>query len=665
MSKQAISASEPAIENADLSRRGSSHPHPPDTMVSGTAAVAAFAAVVAVGSAAVAKPGSFDYYYPKASQNSLSVAERYSSKKEAKLCYEEGERAIGAKGYPAVPYLACCSGKPPLPMDPTAKSYVAKENYGLYCGGTGEVVPTEGKCYKAGERSVGAPGKPMVDYMPCCDGKAPQEKYGAWGKFCGLPSPYAPEPVVPKERVPKKCAGDDGYPYVPYLDCGDGYKCEREPKYGWGFFCMPTGNSCYGPGMKAQGAPGYPKIDYMPCCDGQKSASKYGEWGKFCPGKMKPMYEAPRPDFYKPYGAPDDYKPPAAPKGYEPYSYAATVAPTVSPTSYGAYPKSYSKAPRSSAAPAAFTALFGADFGCAASGNTAMVSLTTLPATVVFTTTLDITLPVCPYGRGLGLSQAQAEAILENLCNLAKTFDADAECIIEIVPAPMRMLELEDDVSAVVRQAASFRIVIGWSTAGANSAGFIASVSIIFGDSIVATDVPATTTAPPTTTAAIGSSTAGSSTMISTAPVPVPALAAVLEAEDLCSATGNTAEASGAPTGTGLSTTEIAIDLPTCEGTGGLDQEAADAVLITICNLAQERAPGATCSIESVPVRMLVLNDEDALSPVDRQTSIFVIVIQWPVSTPPASFTADIQVTFGSVGINVQVTVTAVSTDES
>lgn len=188
-------------------------------------------------------------------------------------CYEDGERAIGASGYPHVKYMPCCSGKPPLPM---AETTSAEYSWGLFCGGTGMVVVTD-DCYASGVRAIGASGYAKVPYKPCCDGKEPMPLTGDWGKFFGHKAPVV-IPTAPAEEIPIKCAGDSGYPYVPHVPCASGEKCAKAPEYGWGFFCLKvTKNDCYGQGVRAIGASGYPAIDYMPCCDGSKPEATSGE----------------------------------------------------------------------------------------------------------------------------------------------------------------------------------------------------------------------------------------------------------------------------------------------------------------------------------------------------------------------------------------------------
>lgn len=105
-----------------------------------------------------------------------------------KKCYAIGERCMGAPGKPAVEYLGCCEGS----CTGTSKAYGA---YGTYCEKDYGRKPESKKCYKEGERCIGAKGKPYVEYLGdskwdgCCDGYActgTGSKYGydAYGKYC-------------------------------------------------------------------------------------------------------------------------------------------------------------------------------------------------------------------------------------------------------------------------------------------------------------------------------------------------------------------------------------------------------------------------------------------------------------------------------------------------
>lgn len=159
------------------------------------------------------------------------------------------------------------------------------------------------KCYKKGERCIGAKGYPKVDYYPCCDNVKRVSVSYDWGEFCG---------EAPMKK-PVKCAGEEGYPYFEYKSCAPGYHCVKPDssyKYGWGMYCMPNGyhvdsktvskdnKTCYDDGERCIGAPGYNAVPYKPCCSGATPASKIKsdgkyDWGLYC---IAPYM----PEFYKP-----------------------------------------------------------------------------------------------------------------------------------------------------------------------------------------------------------------------------------------------------------------------------------------------------------------------------------------------------------------------------
>lgn len=96
----------------------------------------------------------------------------FSAKSE---CWETGERAQGAPGYPAVEWKPCCDGR--------ARQVEKDGAWGKFC----LVDYANIGCWGTGERAQGAPGFPYVEWKPCCDGRAKQvEKDSEWGKFCAV-----------------------------------------------------------------------------------------------------------------------------------------------------------------------------------------------------------------------------------------------------------------------------------------------------------------------------------------------------------------------------------------------------------------------------------------------------------------------------------------------
>lgn len=166
----------------------------------------------------------------------------------------------------------------------------------------------DGTCYKQGERSEGAEGYQLVPYKPCCDGRVPIEKIGAWGKFC-------PDEVVDGHGFKDSGdgggdsgdgGGDSGHTFAPQADStsapayttaqsthttagrvedSHGGVGSEDEVYGAGSGGDTdiSDSECYGPGMRSIGAEGYSAINYKPCCDGSEAVKRAGDWGMFCP----------------------------------------------------------------------------------------------------------------------------------------------------------------------------------------------------------------------------------------------------------------------------------------------------------------------------------------------------------------------------------------------
>lgn len=226
-----------------------------------------------------------------------------------KKCYARGERAVGAPGKPAVEYYPCCDGTEPRPVK-NDYWFDPSKDWGLFCGGQGNIIVSTKNCYDLGAKAIGAPGKPLVNYKPCCSGVSPREKKGAeiktaddkWGQFCL--SGGDPKPDTGKIR----CAGAPGYPYVEYVFCGPEKKCAPSPKDGWGSFCLPkTAKDCVKAGDRNQGETGYPNVPYLPCCSGKPNVSVYGQWGRFCPadGEERRVIVVTNPPTSRPNYKPD------------------------------------------------------------------------------------------------------------------------------------------------------------------------------------------------------------------------------------------------------------------------------------------------------------------------------------------------------------------------
>lgn len=163
---------------------------------------------------------------------------------DPKKCYATGERAIGAPGKPAVDYYPCCNGNEPRPKKQDDE-YKASRDWGLFCGATGSFDVTEKNCHEDGVKAIGAPGYPLIEYKPCCSKVSPREKRSS------------------EQKVP----GDK-----------------------WGKFCLGGGSTTkvvedYVPNGKIRcaGAPGYPYVNWIDCGPGYKCAPLASAgWGSFC-----------------------------------------------------------------------------------------------------------------------------------------------------------------------------------------------------------------------------------------------------------------------------------------------------------------------------------------------------------------------------------------------
>lgn len=100
---------------------------------------------------------------------------------------------------------------------------------GMYC------TRRTPKCWQEGERCIGAPGKPQVEYAPCCEveGKTlecVEDEYLGYGKFCkGKPKRLL------KEN--EQCAGPRDRPYATWISCEANLKCLEDRTLGKGKYC--------------------------------------------------------------------------------------------------------------------------------------------------------------------------------------------------------------------------------------------------------------------------------------------------------------------------------------------------------------------------------------------------------------------------------------------
>jgi hypothetical protein len=154
----------------------------------------------------------------------------------------------------------------------------------------GTVAPAKKTCYETGERAQGAPGYEAVPYLPCCSSTDTQEpKDGDWGKFCTLAATSGGGSDCYK-RGELVAASQPDFTFKPCCEVGD---VEVRRPGAVGLFCtdpdnMPgkfTGGKCYGTNKRAESAPGHPDIERKPCCratDVLQEREGAVNWGKFC-----------------------------------------------------------------------------------------------------------------------------------------------------------------------------------------------------------------------------------------------------------------------------------------------------------------------------------------------------------------------------------------------
>jgi hypothetical protein len=98
-------------------------------------------------------------------------------------CYAEGQRCIGAPGFPAVPYFGCCGGMTCTAKD--AQYGLACENPVSVPTPSLPALPnTPPQCYAEGQRCIGAPGFPAVPYIGCCGDMTCTAKDAQYGLAC-------------------------------------------------------------------------------------------------------------------------------------------------------------------------------------------------------------------------------------------------------------------------------------------------------------------------------------------------------------------------------------------------------------------------------------------------------------------------------------------------
>jgi hypothetical protein len=404
-------------------------------MVARLSSVCVLAAVVAVASAAWAKPeheytidtgASYAGYGDYKDYNTRPMTPKYL-------------KCAGVEGKPYVHYAPCEDG-----FSCVEKASYSGGDWGRYC------LPTPagygGKCYESGVRCMGAPGKPFVEYHNCCTaGCACMEKdsktggYSAeadWGSFC---LPYHYEGQAAPEYVKPAHEGETGYNYrchisgavcggapgYPYQEAGEGCcdpmdVCVTDGYTGWRKFCKPHTTVYDG------------KDDYS--YDGKDDYSYGGEDG----------YGRDPPTWYNPpctgYGC---EKPEPGCKGYG--------CETPEPACKG-YDCPDTTNPGGGDAAKAFG--LGPNFGCGGPGAAA-ASATPLRELSDGEASVTITIPITPAAcPAFSLSQQDADALVASVCAIAGSADPSPECFLIAFTngAATRMLIDESVLDSVVRQ---------------------------------------------------------------------------------------------------------------------------------------------------------------------------------------------------------------------
>lgn len=140
--------------------------------------------------------------------------------------------------------------------------------------------------HKEGEKCMGAPGFPPVEYLGCEEGLECIGDASDWGKVCVKSTATSCRKVrdgeARKYTEGEKCRGASGYPAIPYFGCADGLECTGDAP-DWGKICVKVGGQRrYKEGEKCRGAQGHPAVPYRGCADGLECTGDASDWGKIC-----------------------------------------------------------------------------------------------------------------------------------------------------------------------------------------------------------------------------------------------------------------------------------------------------------------------------------------------------------------------------------------------
>lgn len=147
-------------------------------------------------------------------------------------------------------------------------------------------MPEKNVCHATYSRCAGAEGKPYFEYgNGCCSSHDTCVEAGwlGYGRFC-LPAP----PKCYKDG--EKCMGAEGYEYVPYAPCCDDSVCMPNKKKGWGSFCMKAPKKTY-PAKTPKVTKGYKATTAPPTYEA--TTAKYVAPTEATYKATEPKYEAP------------------------------------------------------------------------------------------------------------------------------------------------------------------------------------------------------------------------------------------------------------------------------------------------------------------------------------------------------------------------------------
>lgn len=133
-------------------------------------------------------------------------------------------------------------------------------------------VKMDAKCRKEGDRCIAASGKPVLEYLPCCQSKGKvmecvEDEFLGSGKFCKIKSKG-------RRTQNEKCAGAPNQPFISWIPCETGLECVEDAKMGLGKYCKTV------PSSKKNNIPSSPRVTKAPTSTSTKAAEKKNPPGK-------------------------------------------------------------------------------------------------------------------------------------------------------------------------------------------------------------------------------------------------------------------------------------------------------------------------------------------------------------------------------------------------